>query len=134
MRSTLAGLLLGLLIGLSPLANLDILPPKALWTLGFGLGLTYLSIGILVGYFPACGPFSNADRKRTVGVIFGLVIGSVYSIPGAFFTMAPYPLAEDAAPYWREFSDGGWRAFFLTLGFGGVIGAICGLFRKKKSL
>ena len=49
--------------------------------------------------------------------------GAVYSIPGAFFTVVPFPLAEGAAPCWREFADGGLRAFFSTLGFGGLLKA-----------
>ncbi|MEO0452545.1 MAG: hypothetical protein AAFY98_00225 [Verrucomicrobiota bacterium] len=131
MKATLCGLVIGIFLGLSPLSQMDVLPGKALWTLGLGLGITYLSIGALVGFLPLIGPFQKASASRWVGVLFGFVVGAAYSVPGAFFTMAPYPLAEDAAPYWREFSDGGLRAFFLTLSFGGAIGGLCGLFRKN---
>ncbi len=133
MKSTLCGLILGILLGLSPLAERDVLSAKALWTLGPALGVTYLSIGFLVGYLPGFGLFRVADRNRWAAILYGFVIGAAYSIPGAFFTMAPYPLAADAADYWREFSDGGLRAFALTLAFGGLIGAICGIFRRVKS-
>ena len=130
MRCAIAGLIIGLLLGLSPLAEASALSAKALWTLGAGLGFTYLSIGVLVGVLPLFGPFRGADSNRFAGALFGLLVGAAYSVPGAFFTMAPYPLAEDAASYWREFSDGGLRAFAFTLIFGGGVGAICGLFRK----
>ncbi|NJK91353.1 MAG: hypothetical protein HC904_05685 [Blastochloris sp.] len=128
MGPSLAGLLLGGLVGLSPLAESEVLEAKAIWTLGAGLALTYLSVGVLVGVLPG---FAWTDRNRWGGFLFGLLVGTAYSLPGAFFTMVPYPLAEDAAAYWREFADGGWRAFGLTLGFGGVVGGLCGLCRRS---
>jgi hypothetical protein len=130
---SMTGLILGILVGLSPLAEADAISGKAVWTLGFGLAATYLSIGVLVGLLPALGPFAAANSKRGIGFLFGLVIGAAYSIPGGFFTMVPYPLDANAAEYWREFADGGWRAFFLTILFGAVVGGLCGLFRKKRA-
>lgn len=129
----LAGAVLGLLLGLSPLTQADLLTSKALWTLGLGLGLTYFSIGVLVAIIPPFGPFSGAGQRRWIGFLWGALIGAAYSLPGAFFTMVPYPLAADAAAYWREFADGGLRAWALTIGFGALIGGICGLFSKDRS-
>ena len=123
-----AGLVLGLLLSLTPLSEADDLSGKALWTLGIGLGTTYLSVGILVAFLPAP---AVVNKRRMAGFLFGLLVGAAYSVPGAFFTMVPYPLSEDAASYWREFADGGVRAFLLTLGFGGIIGGLTGLFRKR---
>ncbi|MEM1158279.1 MAG: hypothetical protein AAGH72_08495 [Verrucomicrobiota bacterium] len=131
MRSAVAGFFCGVLFGASPLLAAEVLSLKALWTLGLGLGMTYLSIGLLVGYLPWFGPFTAVAHHRGAGMLFGLCIGCLYSLPGGFFTMAPYPLAADAPAYWREFSDGGWRAFGLTLFSGAITGMICGIFRKK---
>ncbi len=127
------GLVLGLVLGLSPLANSSVLSSKALWTLGLGLGFTYASIGVLVAVLPPLGFFVKALHSRGVGFLWGAAIGAAYSLPGAFFTMVPYPLAADAPSYWQEFADGGIRAWLLTLGFGSLIGGICGLFRKVRT-
>ncbi len=123
----LAALVLSILLGLTPLAQAEVLPSKAIWTLGFGLATTYLSIGILVALLPSP---SSVNTSRFFGFLFGFAVGFAYSIPGGFFTMVPYPLANDAASYWREFADGGLRAFLLTVVFGGLIGGISGLCRK----
>ena len=126
---SLLGLILGIFLGLSPLEQAGTLPVPAIWTLGLGLGGTYLSIGILVGLLPAPDAWIRSRWRTTA---FGAMVGLLYSVPGSFFTMVPYPLAEDAAPYFREFVSGGWRAFSLTLGFGAMIGGICGLGKKQK--
>ena len=127
---TLIGGLLAVLIGFSPANQPDPLSPLAVWTLGLGLGGTYLSIGVLVGLLPA--PPSWVQRRWKTA-LFGAVVGFLYSLPGACFTMVPYPLAEDAAPYFREFVSGGARAFGFTLGFGAVVGALCGIGKARKN-
>ena len=86
-----------------------------------GLFLTYASIGLLVGILPDFG-----RRIRT-----GILIGLLYSIPGAVFTAVPYPLVADAPAYYREFVGGGPRALILTLLFGSLAGAVAGWFRKQ---
>jgi hypothetical protein len=84
---------------------------------------------LLVALLPA---WPAVDRRRLAGFGFGFLVGALYGVPGAFFTMVPYPLEADAAAYWREFADGGIRAFALTLGFSGLTGGVCGLFRKGR--
>lgn len=101
--------------------------PAARWALGLGLGLTYVSIGLLVAVLP---PFGAAAGKRWLGR--GALVGLLYSVPGAVFTMAPYPLRADAPRYWKEFAAGGTRAFCLTLLFGALVGATCGLVRRER--
>ena len=119
----LVGLLWGLLVGATPFFQpLDL---AARWTLGLGLGLSYASIGLLVAVVPS---FSFGQRRRW---LLGAILGLLYSVPGAVFTMVPYPLRDDAPRYWREFAAGGWRAFLLTLVFGAVVGATCGLARRR---
>lgn len=124
----LTGLVLGALTGLSPLLEREVLSPLAIRTLGLGLATTYFSVGLLIGILPN---FPGWDRSRLGGVAFGVLIGALYSVPGAIFTMVPYPLAPDAPEYFREFVSGGGRAFVLTLGFGGVVGGFAGFFRRK---
>jgi hypothetical protein len=119
------GLVWGLLVGVTP--SFQPISGEAKVALGLGLGLTYLSIGVLVGLLPMPG------REWWARILFGAVVGILYSIPGAIFTMTPYPLAEDAPEYFREFASGGWRAFALTLGFGAVVGLTSGLARHEKS-
>ncbi len=117
----LVGLAWGLLVGVTPF--FQPLELAARWTLGLGLGLSYASIGLLVAVLP---DFGSVRRWPSGGVA-----GLLYSVPGAVFTMVPYPLRADAPRYWREFAAGGWRAFALTLGFGAVVGATCGLARRR---
>ena len=121
--SVLVGLLWGLLVGATPF--FQPLEPAARWALGLGLGLSYASVGLLVAVLPdfRLGPV----RRWRLGAVAGLL----YSVPGAVFTMVPYPLREDAPRYWHEFAAGGWRAFGLTLAFGAVVGATCGLARRS---
>lgn len=88
---------------------------KAQWTLAVGLFLTYLSIGILVALLPLWGP----------RWLFGLLVGLGYSLPGAVFTTAPYPLKEDAARIWFEFAGGGTFTLVTTLLVGAVVGVLC---------
>ena len=121
--SVLVGLLWGLLVGATPF--FQELEPTARWTLGLGLGLSYASIGLLVAVLPDFG--LGPVRRWRLGAVAGLL----YSVPGAVFTMVPYPLREDAPRYWREFAAGGWRAFGLTLAVGAVVGATCGLARRS---
>ena len=90
-----------------------------------GLGLSYASIGLLVAALPDIG------NGRGRGWFQGAMAGLLYSVPGAIFTMVPYPLRDDAPRYWHEFAAGGGRAFLLTLAFGAVVGATCGLARKS---
>ena len=121
--SALVGLAWGLLVGATPFFQpLDF---TARCTLGLGLGLSYASIGLLVAVLP---DFHPQTRGRW---LLGAVAGLLYSVPGAVFTMVPYPLRDDAPRYWREFAAGGWRAFGLTLGFGMLVGATCGLARRR---
>ena len=123
MGSALVGLAWGLLVGVTPFFQpLDF---AARWTLGLGLGLSYASIGLLVAVVPS---FSGRQDRRW---LLGAIVGLLYSVPGAVFTMVPYPLRDDAPRYWHEFAAGGWRAFVLTLGFGVVVGATCGLARRR---
>ena len=97
------------------------LPTAAATAFAAGLFLTYASIGLLVGLCPDFG-----HRFRT-----GALIGFLYSLPGAVFTAAPYPLAPEAPAYYREFVGGGPRALVLTLLFGALAGAVAGGFRCR---
>lgn len=120
----LVGLAWGLLVGATPFFQpLDFV---ARCTLGLGLGLSYASIGLLVAVLPE---FQARGGRRW---LLGAVAGLLYSVPGAVFTMVPYPLRDDAPRYWHEFAAGGWRAFGLTLGLGAVVGATCGLARRHE--
>lgn len=119
------GLFWGVLVGATPF--FQPLEFGARLALGLGLGLSYASIGLLVAVLP--GFRASPGRRWRLGAITGLL----YSVPGAVFTMVPYPLRADAPSYWREFAAGGWRAFGLTLGFGAVVGATCGWFRRDES-
>lgn len=95
--------------------------------------LLTLSVLLLANVYPLIGClFWQCDAEWVVLFFWfeTVIIGALYSLPGGFFTMVPYPLAPDAAPYWREFADGGLRAFVLTIGFGAIIGLLCGFFRK----
>ena len=112
----------GVVTGLTPF--FQPIEPAARWALGLGLGLTYLAIGLLVALLP----YGAAVGRRLWRQ--GALTGLIYSVPGAVFTMAPYPLREDAPRYWKEFAAGGLRAFCLTLCFGAVVGATCGLARR----
>ena len=122
--SALVGLVWGLLVGATPF--FQPLEFVARCTLGLGLGLSYASIGLLVAVLPEfqAGP----ARPWRLGTLTGLL----YSVPGAVFTMVPYPLRADAPRYWQEFAAGGWRAFGLTLGFGAIVGGTCGLARRRE--
>ena len=121
--SALVGLAWGLLVGATPFFQpLDF---TARCTLGLGLGLSYASVGLLVAVLPDF--LLGLGRRWLLGGMAGLL----YSVPGAVFTMVPYPLRDDAPRYWREFAAGGWRAFGLTLAFGAVVGATCGLARRR---
>jgi len=120
-RAAIAGAGFGLLTAIGPW--FQGLPPAAAAGFAGGLFLTYASIGLLFGLLP--------DFGRRVRV--GALIGFLYSIPGAVFTAVPYPLAQDAPAYYREFVGGGPRALILTLLFGSLAGAIAGGFRKKSS-
>ncbi len=113
----LVGIGWGLLTGATPF--FQPIEPAARLALGLGLGLTYLSVGVLVAFLVR----ANQTRRWLRGGLAGLL----YSVPGAVFTMAPYPLREDAPRYWREFAGGGTRAFCLTLLFGAVVGVTSGL-------
>lgn len=95
-------------------------------TLGLGLFLTYLSVGLLLKIIP----FPSFVQTNTTKFLWGALFGVLYSLPGAIFTMTPYPLADDAPAYFREFAAGGIRAFTLTLVFGAVVGATCLLGRR----
>ncbi len=118
-NAALAGTFFALFVSATPWFQEIPLSAKA----GFsgGLFLTYASIGCLVALGPACG-----HRIRT-----GALIGFLYSLPGAVFTSVPYPLAAEAATYYREFASGGGRAFCLTLIFGALAGAFAGFFRRS---
>ena len=121
--SALVGLAWGMLVGITPFFQpLDL---TARCSLGLGLGLSYASIGLLVAVLPDF----YTERRWLLGAVAGLL----YSVPGAVFTMVPYPLRDDASRYWHEFAAGGWRAFGLTLCFGMVVGATCGLARRRDS-
>lgn len=111
------GLGWGVLVGVTPF--LEPIEAKAQLTLGLGLCLTYFSIGLLLDVIPL--PFWV--RSTGTKIFWGAVFAALYSLPGAIFTMTPYPLAEDAPKYFLEFASGDWRAFGLTLAFGGVVGA-----------
>lgn len=121
MRAVAAGAGFGLLTAIGPW--FQGLPVAAAASFAAGLFLTYSSIGLLVAILPAFG-----RRIRT-----GALIGLLYSIPGAVFTAVPYPLAQDAPAYYREFVGGGPRAMVLTLLFGCLAGAVSGWFRKQSS-
>ena len=120
----LVGCAWGVLTGITPF--FQPIAPAARLALGLGLGLSYASIGALVAVLPDFGV--GPGRRWLQGALAGLL----YSVPGAVFTMVPYPLREDAPRYWREFAAGGWRAFGLTLAFGAVVGATCGLARRRQ--
>ena len=122
-RPALLGLLWGALAGASPVLQAE-LDARAKTTLGLGLGLTYASVGLLVGLLPR--------PARMHPALHGRLAGGGYSVPGAVFTAVPYPLREDAPAYWREFAAGGPRAFALTLLFGGLVGLTCGLVRGRR--
>ena len=119
----LAGCAWGLLTGATPF--FQPLEPAARLALGLGLGLSYASIGLLVAVLPDFGHRPGRFWRQ------GAVAGFFYSVPGAIFTMVPYPLREDVPRYWHEFAAGGWRAFGLTLAFGAVVGATCGWARRR---
>ena len=119
-----AGCIWGAVTGLTPF--FQPIEPAARWALGLGLGLTYATIGLLVSLLP---DFHAPGGRRLW--LQGVLTGLLYSAPGAVFTMAPYPLREDAPRYWKEFAAGGIRAFCLTLFFGAVVGATCGLARRR---
>ena len=121
----LVGCVWGVATGITPF--FQPIEPAARWALGLGLGLTYATIGLLVALLPFG---STGSRRRWLP---GALTGLLYSVPGAVFTMAPYPLRADAPRYWQEFAAGGVRAFCLTLLFGTVVGATCGLARKRSS-
>ncbi len=112
------------LTGITP--SFQPIDPTARWSLGLGLGLSYASIGLLVAVLPEIG------NGRGRGWFQGAVAGLLYSVPGAVLTMVPYPLRDDAPPYWHEFAAGGGRAFLLTLIFGTVVRATCGAARKRR--
>lgn len=118
----LVGCAWGVLTGATPF--FQPIDPAARWALGLGLGLTYASIGVLVALLPFGGAAGRRPWRQ------GALTGGLYSVPGAVFTMVPYPLREDAPRYWHEFAAGGERAFCLTLLFGAVVGMTCGLARK----
>ena len=118
----LVGCAWGVVTGFTPF--FQPIEPAARWALGLGLGLTYATVGLLVALLP---DFHLPGGRRWLQ---GGLTGLLYSVPGAVFTMAPYPLREDAPRYWKEFAAGGVRAFCLTLCFGAVVGATCGLARK----
>lgn len=120
----LVGCAWGLLTGSTPF--FQPIEPAARFALGLGLGLSYASIGLLVTVLPDFG--NGQGRFWRQGALAGLL----YSVPGAVFTMVPYPLRADAPRYWHEFAAGGWRAFGLTLVFGAVVGLTCGLARKQR--
>lgn len=120
-RALAAGAGFGLLTAVGPW--FQGLPWAAAAGFAAGLFLTYASIGLLVAVLPDFG-----SRIRT-----GALIGLLYSIPGAVFTAVPYPLAENAPAYYREFVGGGPRALLLTLIFGALAGAVAGWCRKKVS-
>ena len=122
----IVGCVWGVVTGATPF--FQPIEPAARWALGVGLGLTYLTIGLLTALLPDFG----APGGRRLWLQSGL-IGLFYSLPGAVFTMAPYPLRDDATPYWKEFAAGGFRAFCLTLFFGTVVGVTCGLTRKRSN-
>jgi hypothetical protein len=109
---------MGVLISVSPFFSpIDL---NAQFLIGFALLLTYVSIGLLVALLPARRPYW----------LFGMVVGLLYSLPGAVFTAVPYPLDPAADVYWREFAAGGLRAFLLTLLAGAVVGLLCGALRR----
>lgn len=114
----------GLLAGITPFFQPIESAAKA--ALGIGLGLTYAGIGLLVAVLPDIG------NGRGRGWFQGAVAGLLYSVPGAVFTMVPYPLRDDAPRYWHEFAAGGPRAFLLTLAFGALVGATCGATRRHR--
>ena len=119
----LVGCAWGVVTGATPF--FQPIEPVARWALGLGLGLTYATIGLLVALLP----FGPTDGRRAWWQ--GGLTGLLYSVPGAVFTMAPYPLRSDAPRYWQEFAAGGIRAFCLTLLFGAVVGTTCGWARRR---
>jgi hypothetical protein len=125
--TSLTGLAWGLLVGSTPFfqpIGLD-----AQLTLGMGLLLTYLSIGVLLDLMPLPRFVQGTCTK----LLWGGVFGALYSLPGAIFTMTPYPLADDAPAYFREFASGGLRASFLTLAFSALVGLTALLPKKRQN-
>lgn len=123
-RAAWIGLGWGILVGATPF--FEPIGLKAQLTLGLGLLLTYFSIGVLLDWIP----LPSFVRGTGTKMVWGALFAALYSLPGAVFTMTPYPLAEDAPAYFREFASGGWRAFFLTLAFAGIVGSTSVLGRK----
>lgn len=116
-RPVLVSAVLGLLLSFGLL--FQPLEPEAKGTLIAGLFLTYLSIGLLVALVPLWGP----------RLLFGLLLGIGYSLPGAIFTTVPYPLEASAPAIWNEFAGGGWYSFWTTLAVGAVVGMLCAWFK-----
>ena len=98
------GCVWGVVTGLTPF--FQPIEPAARWALGLGLGLTYATVGLLVGLLP---DFHLPGGRRWLQ---GGLTGLLYSVPGAVFTMAPYPLREDA-PTLLERVRGGRRPRLL---------------------
>jgi len=114
-RPMIVGAVWGLLLSVS--VWVQPIEPAAKWALGGGLFLNYTVLGALVMLLPTRGP----------RWVFGALVGLVYSLPGALFTAAPYPLREDIAPFWYQFASGGTFSFFATMISGCVVGLLCAL-------
>ena len=122
--SLLVGCAWAALTGITPFFKpLDL---AARTKLGLGLAFPYASVGLLVAVLPDIG------NGRGRGWFQGAVAGLLYSVPSAVFTTVPYSLREDAPRYWHEFAAGGTRAFLLTLAFGALVGATCGMACKRR--
>jgi hypothetical protein len=121
LRPLAVGFVWGCLVGLTPF--FEPISTEARLCLGLGLFSTYFSIGAFVTVIPTFAPRP----------LLGAAIGFFYSIPGAIFTMTPYPLRDDAPAYFLEFASGGFRAFTLTLLFGTVVGLTCALAKPKST-
>lgn len=114
-RPVIAGLLCGLLMGIAPFAYALPLLDQVLF--GLGLFLTYTSIGVLIAFLPRVGP----------SWLFGIAFGAVYSLPGSVLVAVPYPLREDAPPFYHNFAAGGIEEFIMTMVYGMGVGLVCAL-------
>ena len=119
-RPVLVGLAFGLIVGETTIMDAIGLAAQLLFCAG--LVLTYGSIGVSVALLPSRGP----------RWLFGALVGTTYSLPGALFTAVPVPLRDDAPAYYRNFAGGGARERAMTLLYGIAVGPCCGLALKPR--